>query len=731
MFEYDVKLSANWQLCARIIWVAGIVALQALGQDAVTSAPTDVSIPAGLTNIRHFVFIIKENRTFDNYFGTFPNADGATTGTLSTGQVIPLGRTPDQTPYDLGHAWAASIGAVDGGKMDRFDLVANGNKGGQMMSYTQLTQTDIPNYWKYAQNFALADRMFSSSRSDSFPNHLYIVGAQSGGVMGNPFALSGRVVDKQGWGCDDEAGIVVNVMDDEGDISDDFPCFDFQTLADSLQNAGLSWKFYAPPFGVDGYQYSAFNAINHIRNTALWTSNVVNSTQFVTDAMNGNLPSVSWLVAGLESEHPPNSTCLGENWTVQQINAIMQGPEWGSTAIFVTWDDFGGFYDHVPPPIVDQFGLGPRVPLLIISPFTIPGHISHTVLEHASVLKTIEERFGLPPLTNRDATVHDTRDSFNFNQSPLPPLVLQPRSCPIPASSSVGFGDQLVGTASTVYKLTLTNYGTTTLSLRGNTITGDFSYTTLCGSTLKAGGSCNLKLTFTPAAAGPRTGTLTINDSDASSPQIVNLTGRGTYVGMAPPQSPGLAFKTTTLGSSASLKATLTNHGVTPLTISSVSTVGEFSQTNTCGVSVAAGAKCTFTITYTPQTAGPIIFGNLVVNDGDPASPTTLRLTAAATGVSLSPASLAFGTQVVGTRSQPQPILVTNTGGSNLTFASVETSGDFAETDNCRQGVPPGGNCTISVTFDPSDTGARTGSITISDSDAMSPQIVAASGTGQ
>ena len=731
MFEYDVKLSANWQLWARIICVAGIAALQALGQDAVTSAPTDVSIPAGLTNIRHFVFIIKENRTFDNYFGTFPNADGATTGTLSTGQVIPLGRTPDQTPYDLGHAWAASIGAVDGGKMDRFDLVANGNKGGQMMSYTQLTQTDIPNYWKYAQNFALADRMFSSSRSDSFPNHLYIVGAQSGGVMGNPFALSGRVVDKQGWGCDDEAGIVVNVMDDEGDISDDFPCFDFQTLADSLQNAGLTWKFYAPPFGVDGYQYSSFNAINHIRNTALWTSNVVNSTQFVTDAMNGNLPSVSWLVAGLESEHPPNSTCLGENWTVQQINAIMQGPEWGSTAIFVTWDDFGGFYDHVPPPIVDQFGLGPRVPLLIISPFTIPGHISHTVLEHASVLKTIEERFGLPPLTNRDATVHDTRDSFNFNQSPLPPLVLQPRSCPIPASSSVGFGDQLVGTASTVYKLTLTNYGTTTLSLRGNTITGDFSYTTLCGSTLKAGGSCNLKLTFTPAAAGPRTGTLTINDSDASSPQIVNLTGRGTYVGMAPPQSPGLAFKTTTLGSSASLKATLTNHGVTPLTISSVSTVGEFSQTNTCGVSVAAGAKCTFTITYTPQTAGPIIFGNLVVNDGDPASPTTLRLTAAATGVSLSPASLTFGTQVVGTRSQPQPILVTNTGGSNLTFASVETSGDFAETDNCRQGVPPGGNCTISVTFDPSDTGARTGSITISDSDAMSPQIVAASGTGQ
>lgn len=702
----------------------------AFSQSAVPSATT-APPPAGLTKLKHFVLIVKENRTYDNYFGTFPNADGATLGKTSSGKLVKLQRTPDQTPYDLGHAWASSIGAVDGGKMDGFDLVANGNKNGQLMSYSQLTQADIPNYWKYAQTFAIGDRMFSSIRSDSFPNHLYLVGAQSGGVIGNPFALSGKVVDKQGWGCDDEAGIVVNVMDAEGDISDDFPCFDFQTLADLLQNAGLTWKFYAPPHGVDGYQYSSFNAINHIRNTSLWTTNVVDSTQFVTDAQNGTLPAVSWVVAGPESEHPPNSTCLGENWTVQQINAIMQGPEWDSTAIFITWDDFGGFYDHVPPPTVDQFGLGPRVPFLIISPYAIPGYVSHTVLETSSLLKTIEERFGLPPLTERDATVKDTRDSFNFNQTPLPPLVLTPRSCPIPASSDVNIGDQLVGTPSSVYKLSLTNNSSTTLNLHGYTITGDFTYTTGCGTSLRPGGSCNLNLTFTPSAAGRRTGTLTINDSDPTSPQIVSLSGRGMTVSMAPPQSPGMGFPLTLLGSTSSMNATLTNHGTSALSIGTVATVGEFSQTNNCGASLAAGAKCTFTVVYAPKTAGPIVFGNLVINDSDPTTPTTLRLTAAATGVTVAPAALTFAAQTVGTTSQPQTILLTNTSAATLTFASIAATGDFAETDNCTAGVAAGGNCSISVTFTPTAIGTRTGSITVSDSDAMSPQIINTTGTGK
>jgi phospholipase C len=140
---------------------------------------------------------------------------------------------------------------------------------------------------------------------------------------------------------------------------------------------------------------------------------------------------VSWLLPpGEYSEHPPGSMCEGENWTASVLNAVMQGPDWNSTAVFVTWDDFGGFYDHVAPPQVDQFGLGPRVPLLIISPYAKAGYVSHTVYEHTSVLKFIETRYGLKALTSRDAAANNMLDSFNFAQAPQAPLLLQPRTCP-------------------------------------------------------------------------------------------------------------------------------------------------------------------------------------------------------------------------------------------------------------------------------------------------------------
>jgi phospholipase C len=140
---------------------------------------------------------------------------------------------------------------------------------------------------------------------------------------------------------------------------------------------------------------------------------------------------VSWVVTSEEeSEHPPESVCVGENWTVMQLNAVMQGPDWNSTVVFLTWDDFGGFYDHVPPPVADRYGFGPRVPFLIISPWAKPGYISHTTLEFSSVLKFIEKRFDLNSLTQRDSVANDMFDSFDFDQTPLPPLLLATRPCP-------------------------------------------------------------------------------------------------------------------------------------------------------------------------------------------------------------------------------------------------------------------------------------------------------------
>jgi phospholipase C len=374
--------------------------------------------PGSIDAIQHIVFIVKENRTFDNYFGTFPGADGATSGTMSNGQTVPLSPEPDSLPHDLCHDWACALRAIDGGKMDGFNI------DGGSLAYTQFSEADIPNYFSYAQHFVLADHMFSSLHGPSFPNHLYTIAAQSGGAISLP-------TSNVAWGCDSPSGTTVQVLTPNGAGSNQFPCFDFQTLADKLQSASISWKYYAAQKGDYGYNWSTYDAINHIRNSSAWAQHVVPNAQFVTDAGSGNLPAVSWLTPKFaESDHPPASACRGENWTVQQINAIMQGPDWSSTAVFLTWDDYGGFYDHVAPPDLDIYGLGARVPLLIISPYAKQGYISHTPYEFSSVLKFVEERFNLQPLTARDEGANDMTDSFDFSQTPLPTLVLQTRTCP-------------------------------------------------------------------------------------------------------------------------------------------------------------------------------------------------------------------------------------------------------------------------------------------------------------
>jgi phospholipase C len=381
--------------------------------------------PHGLNKIEHVVFIVKENRTFDHYFGTFLGANGATSGALSTGQVISLGRAPDVTPHDIDHSYQAAVTAIDGGAMDKFDLIAGGNVKGDLLAYTQYTEEDLPNYFKYARHFVLADAFFSSLKGPSFPNHLYTVGAQSGGAINNPANSQGR------WGCDSPTNSRVQTLDEDDNVGHVYPCFDFDTLADRLEEKGLSWKYYAPGEGQSGYIWSALDAIRHIRLTSLWQQHVVPTEQFVQDAQTGNLPAVSWVVTqAAQSEHPPASVCAGENWTVEQLNAVMSGPAWKSTVVFLTWDDFGGFYDHVPPPIADNFGFGPRVPLLIISPWARRGHITHTTLEFSSVLKFIEQRFDLDPLTERDTQANDLIDTFDFDDHARSPLILTARPCP-------------------------------------------------------------------------------------------------------------------------------------------------------------------------------------------------------------------------------------------------------------------------------------------------------------
>jgi phospholipase C len=707
-----------------VVTVAGLVGSGAAQSDA-AKRPAKAGQHEDITVIQHIVFIIKENRSFDEYFGLFPGADGASTGTISTGQVIPLERTPDEV-VDMGHDWTSAVTATDSGKMDQFDLILDGNLNGEYLSYSEMTQADIPNYYAYAQHFVLADKMFSSLHGPSLPNHLYTIAAQAGGTISVPSAPG--IQNLPDWGCDSPPGSHVTVVDDEGDISEAFPCFDIQTLADRLNNAGISWRSYAPPEGEPGYQYSTYDAINHIRNSSIWAENVVPDTQFATDAASGNLPAVSWLVTGPTSEHPPNSTCRGENWTVQQLNALMQGPDWNTTAVFLTWDDFGGFYDHVPPPpALDEYGLGPRVPLLIISPYAQAGYISHTQYEFSSVLKFIEDRFGLTPLTERDANANDTTDSFNFSQTPLPPLVLAQRACPINEATNVYFGGQQLGVASPAYVLNLNNSRPTALKISKIVITGDFAETGNC-TKIPPNRNCNLNLTFTPTQTGPRTGTLTITDNDASSPQVVNLQGTGGEVTLSNSVYPGLGFGSINLNTQKTQNVTLTNNGTSALSISAVSTVGDYSQTNTCGNSVAAGGTCTISVTFQPTTSGMRI-GNLWVSDSDAASPQTLRLSGTSEGVSVTPSRLKFGKVKVNTTSAPQKITVENLGATVMNVGAITASDDYSQTNNCGTSLPANGQCTVSVTFTPTTAGGLTGTVTITDS-ADNPSTVSLSGTG-
>jgi phospholipase C len=392
--------------------------------------------------ITHIVIIDKENRSFDEMFGRYPRADGATTAELANGKVIRLGHTPDHTLLDVGHAGDAAAYAVDGGRMDRFNGLPGAIQNGTDIADSQLHQSDIPNYWRLAQHFTLDDHFFSTILGPSFPNHLITIAASSNNTDDNP-----RGQTYHAWGCDGGPFSVVTAINpNTGQTYLTKPCFNIPTMADTFQKDHISWRYYAPGQYQSGYIWSSFDAIKHIRFSHLWRTNVVPTGQFVRDVKAGRLPEVSWLVTSEElSEHPPYSMCLGENWTINQINAVMRSPLWKSTLIVLTWDDFGGFYDHVAPPHLDYISLGPRVPAIIISPYARPQYVDHSILEFDSILRFIEQDFRLPALTWRDASAASLTSSLDFGQKPLAPLVLKTRSCPKNdyVSSSVLFGSYL------------------------------------------------------------------------------------------------------------------------------------------------------------------------------------------------------------------------------------------------------------------------------------------------
>ncbi|HSO32775.1 MAG TPA: alkaline phosphatase family protein, partial [Labilithrix sp.] len=324
--------------------------------------------------IKHVVVVVKENHTFDNYFGSFPGAEGTTTYKTSDGVTHPVPHAPDRTTHDLSHAHSAGLVDYNGGKMDGWDLPGSSSSGDDL-AYAQYTEQDIPNYWQYAKHFTLADHFYSEMIGPSFPGHLAVLAGQAGWSLGNPNAIPY-------WGCDQGASTRIPVEDQATCTEKQvFPCFDIPTVPDILP-ANVKWKFYGSNFYVLNEIWSMFNAVKKIRQGPGW-QNVVNVTDFEKDIDNKTLPDVSWLVnQDLNSEHPNvGSVCAGEDWTVQKLNKLMKSDYWKDTVILFTMDDFGGWYDHVPPPRqygcdkTKPYGLGFRLPLIIISPYAKPGFV--------------------------------------------------------------------------------------------------------------------------------------------------------------------------------------------------------------------------------------------------------------------------------------------------------------------------------------------------------------------
>lgn len=417
----------------------------------------DVPSPQpGINKIQHVVVIIQENRSFDNLFHGFPGADTATYGYDGQGNQIQLqgfpltlahGNNPGVSPGHLHDDWAYEYnnGAMNGWKQD-----AQLQNVEYQYVYSYILQSYVQLYWNIAQAYGIGDRFFSTSNGASFPQHQYLIAAQSDDAEDTPQQKGQSKL--QAWGCDSPNPqppatpnpTYVTVLDPSTGLStspydprNPFPCFNYPTLADELMDKGLDSNYYAvaitgnnssgqPNFG----QFNAFDAVSHIscvnnaqpcQRSAYWNNNVISPPQQVlSDIPNGKLGAFTWVDCDIYEtcDHPLQVVQTSPEWPTSVIDAIGQSKFWDSTAIFLIWDDWGGFFDHVVPPQLDQLGLGMRTGIIVVSPYAKNGYVSHVQHEGGSILKFAEEAFGLKVLGATDSRADDLRDFFNFSQSP-------------------------------------------------------------------------------------------------------------------------------------------------------------------------------------------------------------------------------------------------------------------------------------------------------------------------
>ena len=386
---------------------------------------------SGKDKIQHVVIIIQENRSFNNLFYGFKGATTAQYGYDSYGKKIKLKPIVLETVWDVQHSSYGFFAACNGtGSIPGTDCQMNGfnleNHGCGQASYppcpikhpqyAYVPHYETAPYFDMADQYVLGDQMYASNLDGSFTSHQYIIAGQSESAVNSPHGA---------WGCPGGSSDTVQMITQQRLLRGyEVACWNATTLGDELDNKHISWAYYATPvLGSPPGVWSAYQVIRHIYDGPDWSSDVISPpSQFLTDVSKGKLRTVSWVTpTAANSDHPGSGSNTGPSWVASLVNAIGESSYWKSTAIFVFWDDWGGWYDPEPPAYVDYDGLGIRVPLLVISPYAKKGYVSHVHYEHGSILKFVEDIFALPRLAASDTrATSPAKDCFDFNQAPRP-----------------------------------------------------------------------------------------------------------------------------------------------------------------------------------------------------------------------------------------------------------------------------------------------------------------------
>jgi phospholipase C len=387
------------------------------------------------SKIAHVVIIVQENRTPDDLFNGLRGADTVRRGKNSHGESVALRPEPLTEPYDINHLHSAYLVERANGALNGFNEVRSACElrkrcpPQEVRAYGYVPRKEVEPYFEMALRYTFGDRTFETNEGPSFPAHQYLISGTSTISDGSQLRAASNAQTLAGaftGGCDSPPGSYVLLIDPSGNMDQGtYPCFDRLALMDLLDRKSLSWRYYEEHLGAGLWQ--APDAISHLWSSKEFATDVVAPpATILTDIAAGRLADVVWVTpTGKASDHAGVTNGTGPSWVASVVNAIGRSQYWNHTAIILTWDDWGGWYDHVAPPQYNSYELGFRVPLVVISPYAKQHYVSHSQHEFGSILKFVEKTFGLSSLGTTDVRSDDLSDCFDFNQAPTPFIPIQ------------------------------------------------------------------------------------------------------------------------------------------------------------------------------------------------------------------------------------------------------------------------------------------------------------------